>query len=152
MPVLAAIAALGAAMGAGAVLALQVGMNATLGRAVSHPLWATLISLVGSVLIVALILAALRPAAPGAATAAASPWWAWLGGVGGAVYITLSVMLAPRLGAAAFTAAVVAGQMAAALALDRYGLAGFDARALTPPRLVGAALVVAGMALLTVRA
>lgn len=50
------------------------------------------------------------------------------GGLAG-VFITAALMLAPRLGAGAFLAAVIAGQMLALL-LDCYALVGFSASAL----------------------
>lgn len=72
----------------------------------------------------------------------------WAGGVAGVFYITAALILAPRLGAGGFLAAVVAGQMVAALVMDQFGVAGFAVRALTPGRAAGALLVVLGMALM----
>lgn len=130
---------------AGAVVPLQAGANAALGRSLGHPLWATLVSLAVSALAGLAVLAILRVPGADVAMAAKGPAWSWLGGVFGVVYITTALILAPRLGAGAFMGAVVAGQMVAALAMDRFGLLGFAVKELTPGRLLGAGLVVAGV-------
>jgi transporter family-2 protein len=129
----------------GMVVPLQAGVNSQLGRALGHPMWAVLASLLVSFAVTVPTLAALRLPAPNLAGAAAQPVWVWLGGVLGAFFLAASVLLAPRLGAARFVASVVAGQMLASLVLDRFALAGYPARPITPWRLLGAALVVAGV-------
>ncbi len=82
---------------------------------------------------------------PAPSQLARAPGWIWIGGVLGVFYISAALMMAPKLGAAGFIAAVVAGQVLAALLVDQFGLAGFAVRALTPARLAGAMLIVAGM-------
>ena len=61
----------------------------------------------------------------------AIPWYQWTGGLFGAFYIAAAVVLAPRLGAAALIASIVAGQMIASLVLDTRGWAGFAQQPLT---------------------
>ncbi|MEO3998038.1 DMT family transporter [Mesorhizobium sp. CAU 1732] len=124
---------------------LQAGANAALGRALGHPLWATMISLAVSAICVLPIMLALRVSGPSFAGLASQPRWIWVGGVVGVIYITAALMLAPRLGAAGFMTAVIAGQVLASLAIDYFGLVGFEVRSLTIPRLIGAAVVVAGV-------
>jgi bacterial/archaeal transporter family-2 protein len=62
-----------------------------------------------------------------------------LRGLLGAAYIAVTVVLAPRLGAAALIAALVAGQMMASLIVDHFGWVGFAQHAVTPLRLAGGA-------------
>ncbi|BDB22825.1 hypothetical protein Tamer19_35550 [Cupriavidus sp. TA19] len=130
---------------AGAVIPFQAGANATLGRSLGHPLAATLVSLLVSLAALLPLLWLLRVPLPAASILARAPAWTWIGGVLGVFYISAALVMAPRLGAAGFIAAVVAGQVLAALLVDQFGLAGFAARAMTPGRLAGAALIVAGM-------
>jgi len=130
---------------AGAVVPVQAGANAALGRALGHPLWATLISLGVSVLAILPVMLAQRVPAPQLALAAKGPLWWWIGGVLGVFYISNALILAPKLGVSNFIAAVVAGQMVASLLLDHYALAGFVARPITTVRLIGALLIVAGV-------
>ncbi|CAG9182078.1 DMT family transporter [Cupriavidus pinatubonensis] len=133
---------------AGAAIPFQAGASATLSRSLGHPLWATVVSLLVSLAAILPLLWLLRVPLPALSLSAARPPWMWIGGVLGVFYITAALLMAPRLGAGGFIAAVVAGQVAAALAVDHFGLAGFAARALTPARVAGAALIVAGMVLM----
>ncbi|WER46193.1 DMT family transporter [Cupriavidus sp. WKF15] len=133
------------AMLAGAAIPFQAGANTTLGRGLGHPLWATVASLLVSLAAILPLLWFLKVPLPALPQAVRQPPWMWTGGVLGVFYITTALLMAPRLGAGGFIAAVVAGQVAAALLADHFGLAGFAVRALTPARLAGAALIVAGM-------
>ncbi|HHQ9770913.1 EamA-like transporter family protein, partial [Pseudomonas aeruginosa] len=76
------------------------------------------------------------------------PWWSWLGGLFGAAYLTVAILVAPRLGAATFIACVVAGQMLVSALCDQFGWAGFPVRRLSWEGYLGLALVVAGVLLL----
>ena len=85
---------------------------------------------------------------PAARVASQAPAWHWIGGILGAVYIAVAVVLAPRLGAATMIASVVAGQMLASLLLDHFGWVGFARQEATPARLLGAGLIILGVRLL----
>lgn len=76
------------------------------------------------------------------------PWWAWSGGVFGALFIGLATVLVPQLGAAAFIALLVAGQMLASIAFDHFGWMGLAQRPLDGSRLIGVALLVGGVVLI----
>ena len=58
----------------------------------------------------------------------------------------LSSVTAPKLGAAALFAFILAGQAIASLAVDHFGWVGFEENPITPGRLLGIALVAAGVA------
>ena len=128
----------------GAGSTLQAGINAQLAGRLGHVGWAALFSVLGSASLLALFLLAGRVAVPAGATLRGTPWWMWTGGIVGAVYLMVASFFAPRLGAAFFMALVILGQLVAAMILDQTGVLGFAARAITPGRLVGAALVLAG--------
>ncbi|MCU1721563.1 MULTISPECIES: DMT family transporter [unclassified Pseudomonas] len=130
---------------AGAAVPFQAGSNAALGRLLGHPLWATLVSLSVSVLMVLPALWLMRAPAPQVAALAQAPWWAWFGGVAGMAYITAALILTPRLGAAGFIVCVVAGQVLSSLAIDQWGLMGLPERPVNLLRLLGVGLIVAGM-------
>ena len=140
--------AIPAAVLAGALVPIQAGANAALGRHLGHPLWATMASLAISAVAAMAVMAFLRVPAPSFAEIGQLPWWGWTGGLAGVFYITAALILAPRLGAGAFLSAVIAGQMLAALLLDRYALVGFVGSALNPGRLAGAALIAGGALLM----
>ena len=135
------------ALAAGVLLPVQAGVNAQLRASVGSPIVAALISFVVGTLGLAAATVVLR--APHALRSAwlASPWWHWVGGLIGALYVLASIVLAPRLGAATLVAAIVAGQMLASLILDQYGLVGFPLHPITGLRVLGAALVIGGVIL-----
>ncbi len=138
---------LGIALLAGAAVPFQAASNAALGRALGHPMWATLISLAVSLLLVLPILLALRPNAPALGVALHGPWWLWFGGIAGVLYITAALILTPRLGAAGFIVCVIAGQMLSSLLIDHFGLMGLTEKPANIGRIAGVGLIVAGMLL-----
>ncbi|MFQ6573254.1 DMT family transporter [Pseudomonas sp. UM16] len=141
----AALLPLAIALLAGAAVPFQAGSNAALGRLLGHPLWATLVSLAVSVLMVIPALLILRAPLPQVAALTQAPWWAWLGGVAGVAYITAALMLTPRLGAAGFIVCVIAGQVVSSLLIDQWGLMGLTQRPVNGLRLAGVGLIVVGM-------
>jgi bacterial/archaeal transporter family-2 protein len=132
---------------AGAILPVQAGVNAQLRVTLGDPLAATLVSFLIGTAALALVVVGARVPLPLNEALGRAPWWHWTGGVLGAVYVAAAIMLAPRLGAATLIAAVVAGQMLASLVLDHYALVGFAPNPISPQRLIGAALVIGGVAL-----
>ncbi len=132
----------------GFVLPVQTGINAQLRTHLGNPLIAALVSFgVGTLALAAAALAARTPM-PAAVDAARANWWQWTGGVFGAFYIAATVVLAPRLGAALLVVAIVAGQLAASLAVDHFGWIGYPTHPLNFWRIVGAACVAVGVILI----
>jgi transporter family-2 protein len=132
----------------GMLLPLQALINAALGRATFGPLFAALASFGVGTAVLALWWLATRPNFDAAALAKV-PWWGWLGGAIGAVYVVGATLLVPRLGAAALICLVVFGQLLGSVLLDHYGV--LHARQpIDPGRIAGIALVIAG-ALLVVK-
>ncbi len=136
------------ALAAGSALPVQAGVNAAIARYAGRPEWAGFISFAVGVVGLGIWLAAARIAPPSALALSRAPWWAWLGGLLGAFYVTAVVYLTPRLGVAATLGLAVAGQMVGALALDQLSAFGLAYRPLTPSRVAGAALLVAAVVLM----
>ncbi len=131
---------------AGAVIPFQFGINVVLSRYVGGAARASLVSFVAGTLVLLVAVLAFFRGTPSGAKLADAPWWMWVGGVLGAFYVLGSVVSAPKLGAATFVALILAGQAAGSLTVDHYGLVGFAENPVTPGRLVGIALVAAGVA------
>lgn len=70
------------------------------------------------------------------------PWWALLGGAGGAVFVLGQGLVAPTTGIALFTVGIVAGQVFGGLVLDQTGLAPSGKIHPTRLRIVGTALAI----------
>lgn len=130
---------------AGALVPFQAGSNAELGRALGHPLWATLVSLVVSIVIVIPIVLAMQAPVPELARIWHLPVWAWLGGVAGAIYVSSALILVPRVGATSFIVCVIAGQLIASLLLDYFGWMNLPVREVSLGRVLGVVLVMVGM-------
>jgi bacterial/archaeal transporter family-2 protein len=76
------------------------------------------------------------------------PWYYWvLGGLGGAAIVATTLVAVRELGAGGVTAAVIAGQLALSVVLDRLGVLGLEERAVTWEKLLGIALLAAGTVL-----
>ena len=135
------------AIAAGAMLPIQFGINAQLADWVASPVRATLVSFVvgACVLLVATLIFA--RGWPGAERVGAAPWWVWVGGCFGAFYVLGSVVTAPKLGAAALFAFILAGQAAASLAVDHFGWVGFEEQPITALRIAGVVLLAGDVAL-----
>ena len=131
---------------AGGMIALQAPTNVMLAKAGGSPVLAALISFaVGTLaLFVAWLASGQRP---GLAPFAGLPWYAWMGGVYGATYVAIAAYAAPRIGLASLITIVIGGQIVMALALDHAGALGLPRMPVSPARLAGAALVVAGVVL-----
>jgi transporter family-2 protein len=136
------------AVAAGVSVVVQQALNAHLKGALSSAAWAGVVSyLVGTTCMV-LFAAWMRDPLPAGPIIGKTAWWAWFGGMFGAIYIGLAIVLVPQLGAATFIALLVGGQMAASLAFDHFGAFGLEQRPVDPGRLLGVVLLVAGVVLI----
>jgi bacterial/archaeal transporter family-2 protein len=128
--------------GAGGLIALQAPINAGLGRTTGG-LPAALVSFaVGTVALAAIVVLSGR--AGGLGSTLDVSWYYLVGGLLGAVYVANALVAVSAIGAGGVAAATVAGQLTASVAIDRLGLFGLDQVALTPPRLLGVGLLIAG--------
>jgi transporter family-2 protein len=135
-------------LAAGVSIVVQQALNANLRTALNSAAWSGFVSyFVGLLCMIALIVA-FRDPVPTAAMAARIPFWAWSGGLFGAIFIALGILLLPKIGAATFIALLVAGQMLASVAFDHFGLLGLTQRPVDVPRLIGVALLIGGVLLI----
>ncbi|EUB88099.1 DMT family transporter [Pseudomonas sp. GM30] len=133
---------------AGAVVPFQSAINSNLARGLGHPLWATLASLLVSVLVLLPVILALRLPLPSLGFISKAPLWMWAGGAFGVCFVALAVMLLPKLGASGFVALALAGQVIASMLLDHFGLFGLVEKQLTLSRALGALLLIGGVVLI----
>jgi bacterial/archaeal transporter family-2 protein len=136
------------AAAAGVSFIVQQEVNASLSAALRSSAWAGFVSYLGGTLCMLVLVITAHEAIPSAAVVARSNWWAWSGGFFGAVYIVIAILLVPRVGAATFTAALVAGQMISSVIFDHYGLFGVVHRPVDLLRIVGAVLLLGGVILI----
>lgn len=128
----------------GVLLIFQPLMNAILARAIGSPFGATLVSLAVSLTGALVMVAFTGRGTMTRETLATVPWWVFLAGLIGLVFVLAGVSIAPVTGALVFIVCVIAGQLVGALITDHFGLFGIAVRHVTPARLVGLALVLSG--------
>jgi transporter family-2 protein len=134
------------AIAAGCFVGLQAPVNARLGRQVGSLQAAGVSFLIGTVVL--LLVAGLSSGGlPSVASASRAPWWALIGGVLGAFYVTVALLTVRTLGLSALTAVVVSGQLTIAVVVDRFGLLGISKQHIGAPRIVGLVLLVLGVVL-----
>ena len=109
----------------GVFLAAQAPINAALAKSLGDPILAACISFGIGFIILAAISAA-RGAWPSGSAVASAPWWSWLGGLLGAFYVAIVIWGVPQLGVVSTVAALIFGQVAAALVLDAVGAFGLS--------------------------
>jgi transporter family-2 protein len=143
--VLALVVVLGLA--AGAALPFQAGVNAQLADSLGSPIRASLVSFVVGALVLAAVWLLFARGWVSAERMGEAPWWVWIGGALGAFYVTGAIVVAPRVGAATLIAVILAGQAVASLAIDHFGLVGFDEHPATAGRIAGLLLIAFGVLL-----
>ena len=140
----------------GALLPIQASANAIIARQSGHPVYGALWNFVSGSVILLVVAAIIRfggvwklagPSGTQSAPAGPIPWWALTGGILGAFFVATSAYIAPRIGAIMVTVTILLGQLVAAALADGFALANYPHREVTPARLAGIALVVAGVGL-----
>lgn len=145
-PGIASLLAMLAVVLAGGATALQAPTNARLATAVASPVNAAFVSFaVGTAALG--ILAAILHARPDIAASKALPWYAWVGGLYGAIFVVAAAWAVPRLGVATTITLMVAGQLMISLVLDHFGALGVPQAPISLTRLAGVALVIGGVLL-----
>lgn len=128
----------------GASLVVQASLNSGLRERLHSISWAAFVSYLGGTLATMIALAVGRvPLRVEQAATVPLVWW--LGGLFGAAYLAIAIVLIPRVGAATLVALVVAGQLTCSLLCDHFGWFGVPVHALDFRRIVGALLLIGGV-------
>ena len=131
----------------GAILPVQAGLNARMGQLVGQPVISAIISFVVGLIGLLVYMVMSRVPMSAWSLTAQAPKLLWTAGLLGAFYVTAMVLLVPKLGLALSFGLVVAGQMAASLVMDHYGLLGAPVQPVSVLRVLGVVLIVAGVVL-----
>jgi len=135
----------------GAIIPLQTGVNTRLARHIGVTLLASLVSFGFGTIGLGLVVVVSRTPLPLGATAASQPWWIWIGGICGLVFLTMNMGLLPRIGASATVILPLFGQVVGGLVIDLLGAFGTTPRPLSIGRVVGVLLVALGAVLVNLR-
>ena len=131
---------------AGGLVAMQAPINSKLGKAAGTFAAASISFLIGTAILLAIT--ALSGWKVDLASAGKLPWYYLTGGLLGAAYVTTVLVSVRTLGAGGVTAATIAGQLSTAVVLDRIGAFGLPEKPVTLARMVGVAMLAAGVFLI----
>jgi len=135
------------ALVAGMAAPTQFAINSQLRQVVGGPVVAAAVSfLVGTVILFAAD-AVVSRSVPELSPIMSAPSWMYLGGLLGAFYVCASIVLTPRLGVATTIGLFLAGQVIASIVIDHFGWFGVPLQQATIPRILGALLIIAGVAI-----
>lgn len=126
-------------------VAVQAAMNAELGAVLQAPLASALWNFMLGTMVLAVLLAIGIFNRPSPSALLSAPWWAYLGGILGAIFVTTAILAVPRVGTAVMLASIICGQLVGALLIDTFGWLGVKPIPLTPSRLAGVGLLIAGV-------
>ncbi|MNR83826.1 hypothetical protein D3C72_146110 [compost metagenome] len=133
---------------AGASVAFQQVLNANLRVQIGSPWWAAFISYAVGLLFTLLI----ALIAPGPKFTEILPrmndWLLWTGGIFGAIFIAIAILMVPKLGAATTISLIVVGQMLLSLTMDHFGLLGLPVQPISLLKLAGAGCLILGVVLI----
>jgi transporter family-2 protein len=137
-----------AALIIGGFLSVQGSINAQLSSFLKHPLQASLTNfLVGTVILILLNII-LKTSMPSLAEMKTVPWYLFLGGAIGAMFVTSVVLLIPRIGVTTMLAASIAGQLIVAAVIDHFGFFNVAVHPISLSRVAGIIMLILGIVLI----
>ena len=135
------------AFGAGLSFVFQQAVNSNLRIEIGSAWWAGFVSYFGGTVAMLVVALVLREPFPMLSSVPRSHVMSWTGGLFGTIYIAISILLLPRLGASTVIALIIFGQMACSLAFDHFGLFGLPMHLISAPRIAGALFLLTGVVL-----
>lgn len=133
-----------AAVIVGSLISTQPAINAILSKELGSALGAAGISTLIAFLCILAILPLTGAGEMNPETLRRVPWWVYLAGVIGAVFVASGVVIAPVTGALVFFVCIVAGQLIGSTISDHFGAFGLEVREISFARIAGIALVLVG--------
>lgn len=131
---------------AGVALATQAPLNAALARGIGTPVGAAAVSFGVGFAVLTVLTLATQGTQPFQRLALV-PAWQWAGGLLGAFYVWAVIFGVPQAGVLTTFAALILGQMLAAVVLDATGAFGVPVTEISLTRVLAALLVAGGVVL-----
>ncbi len=133
---------------AGTSFVIQQAVNSNLRVEIGSAWWAGFISYLGGTLVMLVMVFVMREPLLSANLTSRSSWWSWSGGLFGAIYIAISILLLPRLGVFTVVALIVIGQLVTSLVFDHFGLLNVPLQPVSMTRIIGAVCLFVGAVLI----
>jgi transporter family-2 protein len=134
---------------AGALQAWGPPINGVLRKSLTNPWLASLISFLPVVALLAVLVMCLPRPVPTVEGISTMPWWAPLGGLIGAFAVIAGLLFVDKVGAGTFAGLTITANILMSLAIDRFGWFGLTVHPLNGWRVLGAALLVGGVTLVS---
>lgn len=135
---------------AGVLQAWGPPMNGALRNALTNPWLASVVSFLPIVAVLGVMFVCMPRPLPTAEGVGGMPWWAPLGGLMGAFAVIAGLLFVDKVGAGAYAGLTITANILMSLVIDQFGLFGMEVHALNTWRVLGGALLVAGIALIAV--
>jgi len=133
---------------AGTSFVIQQAVNSNLRVEIGSAWWAGFISYLGGTLVMLVMVFVMREPLLSVNLTSRSSWWSWSGGLFGAIYIAISILLLPRLGVFTVVALIVIGQLVTSLVFDHFGLLNVPLQPISMTRIIGAVCLSIGAVLI----
>ncbi len=128
----------------GAANPFQSAANAQLNKQLQAPVWTGMLVYLTGLLGMLLVQAFVRQPVP-FANAGHVSWWAWMGGLISILSTVAGLLLVQRLGSGIFTGLSITASLVVSVLLDQFGWMGLKHHPASPGRIIGCALLVAGV-------
>ena len=133
---------------AGALQAWGPPMNGALRQALTNPWLASTVSFLPIVALLGVLFLCLPQPLPTTEGLTSMRWWAPLGGLVGSLAVVAGLLFVDKIGAGPFAGLTITANILMSLLVDQFGLFGMATHALNLWRVIGAALMVGGIALI----
>ncbi len=128
----------------GGLLPVQGSINSHLSSLLKHPLQAAFVSFFVGTLALLFLNVFLKTEVPAAKELVKIPFYLFLGGLLGAIYVTSAIVLIPKIGITSLLAASIAGQLIISSLIDHFGFFNVPIHPISFGRVAGIALLATG--------
>ena len=134
----------------GMLMVVQSACNGMLEKVIDRPVVVGVISLgIGISTLLAVGAVSGQLGFPASGKTIQAPWWAWLGGICGAMSLLSQPIAVPRLGAAMYVGLFVTASTVLSVIFDHFGWLGLSQHPAGIGRVLGCALMVIGIGLVS---
>ncbi|MCM3790806.1 DMT family transporter [Domibacillus indicus] len=137
-------------IGAGMLMSIQAAINGQLGIVLNSPFQAAFVSFfIGSITLI--IVVGLKERSYGnikEPIKQSAPWWVWIGGIIGGLYVLINVYLVGQIGTGQTVVIALFGQIAGSLLVQQFGLLKSVKNRIVPIQILGLIIMLGGVILI----
>ena len=140
------MAAITFAITIGIILSLQTAVNSRLRGFIGSPYQASFVSFtVGTLFLAVILLLNRQPLGISQHLLTTQPWWIWIGGLLGVIFLTTNILLFPHIGGIQTAIMPILGQVIMGVIIDNFGWFHSPQQSLTLIRLLGLLVALIGI-------